>query len=1679
MKRVKQIIAGVLSGTMLLGCGWMAGIGSARAAEDGAVSGTVYSIYKAFTEDGRDTDPEFGTRSGSLNSSLSPRVIELQYQEDPEDNGKMYATFECNRLPKTDAELVSERQGNGDNISDSLSGFPIYESLDGGATWGGGYADTSARGNNYVPVGYVQNQGAENGVTGMRNCPQLYEMPETVGDLEKGTILCAGNSIEAGENGNAADVTQSGITYLDLCISDDLGRTWEHHSSIVGPIEGVCGLLDNTVWEPFFLTFEGRLYCFYSDESIDDTTDQDISYVYYDGEKWSEKQQLIYTRGARPGMPIVSQLEDGRFMLTFELNGGGQSGYILSTPNDPTQWYAADGSLQKTVSQADAIVINGSGAPYNITTESGAILYDNTSLSQIWRNTSEAPDEAGAYWIYYYTGLGSAYNRQIMERSDGRIFVVGGWNGSGISCVTLDYEMNLEKTGSLESKVDYNGASTYLAYNGTPMFTWTGTGGHAEPNQFYEFREADDGSYVLVSTNNGKAMQVQTEDLGSQVDTVAIDMEDPGQRWIFEEAEDGWYYVKNAESGLYLTTPRTDEADTMDNRYLTMEEKRKNDDSQLWKPDFVADETVPEPTETAAGWLSSGAASNMYLAVDGGTAEEGKGIILWTGPETNQEWQFQPTDSGTEYYIVNITTNKALSSPGTDENQQLVQYTKNEDDASQLWIFEKTGTDGAYYIRNKATGLYVTANGTGGLAAIVQRTGTGTAMQIWNTDAEVNAVPSEMEDFDGLESGLASASNTGDESTDQYLAVNGGSTADGAELSTWTGLNGGPEPNQVWAFRETDEEGVYRIVNTNSGRAIAAQNRVEGQRLVQKTIDENDETQLWSFVATEKENTYRIWNNSTRFYLTADVPASGSRVLQKNYEDSDLQLWVTDAEVVTKDITYDYSISIVRKDGVSVTYTVDDATGAITFLASPREYYEVSGIDLEINGTALGNGTENSDGSVEFVYTPDTADADLTVHATADVKTTDYYIINPEDNYSGRNQCLSPRVVEGLNGELYATFENGTPSEIQPDEYSFPIYRSDDKGETWTRVGEILNDDTVHPDSYYRITSYTDTGAPSTAVEVEEGDEGAVRHPWSMQNCPQLFVLPEDAGGLEAGTLICAGVAVPVEAGAEEVSDAGYGGLWDSSLDLYYSTDGGATWTYRSTIATGGENGRNIMGYDPIWEPFFVYYEDTLICYYSDETVPGDNGGQILVYKTSTDGGATWSGTTTIVDTHARPGMPVVSQMANGKWILTYETVGLNPIKAGYKIADNPFDWENVSDWGDTLPGINGTYGGSPYVYTLADGRIVAGTGSLSEVFVNTREDATGDWIACETGAPAGYNRCYLQLSTGEFVIAGTEGSGFAGQGNKIFVKVMDPDEVFSAVPTFDSISVTGPDTTEYDLGDDLDLTGLVVTANYSDGSSREISSDAYTVSGYDADTAGKQEITVAYAGKTDTFTVTVKEESGTDPQEPVLERIEVTTLPDKTEYKVGEELDLTGMVVTAYYSNHESEAVTDYTVEGFDSSAAGGVELTVRYGDKTTVFTVNVTEESTEPGGEDPSQPGGENPSQPGGEDPSDPGQTGGEDPEQPGGEDPSQPGGENPGQPGGENPADPGQPDGNDQNTGGDGQSTDGNVQNSGSGSNDGAGSNSPKTGDSTNLLLWACAAAAALAAAGYTVVKRKKVR
>ena len=72
---------------------------------------------------------------------------------------------------------------------------------------------------------------------------------------------------------------------------------------------------------------------------------------------------------------------------------------------------------------SDGVRINNSGSPYNITASTGAVVYNNNALGQIWVNSSKSPDEKGAFWRYYNTGLGGAYNRQIQQLDNGNLFI--------------------------------------------------------------------------------------------------------------------------------------------------------------------------------------------------------------------------------------------------------------------------------------------------------------------------------------------------------------------------------------------------------------------------------------------------------------------------------------------------------------------------------------------------------------------------------------------------------------------------------------------------------------------------------------------------------------------------------------------------------------------------------------------------------------------------------------------------------------------------------------------------------------------------------------------------------------------------------------------------------------------------------------------------------------------------------------------------------------------------------------------------------------------------------------------------------------------------------------------------------------------------------------------------------
>ena len=163
-------------------------------------------------------------------------------------------------------------------------------------------------------------------------------------------------------------------------------------------------------------------------------------------------------------------------------------------------------------------------------------------------------------------------------------------------------------------------------------------------------------------------------------------------------------------------------------------------------------------------------------------------------------------------------------------------------------------------------------------------------------------------------------------------------------------------------------------------------------------------------------------------------------------------------------------------------------------------------------------------------------------------------------------------------------------------------------------------------------------------------------------------------------------------------------------------------------------------------------------------------------------------------------------------------------------------------------------------------------------------------------------------------------------------------------------IEITSPpNKTTYNAGENINLTGIVVTATFSDGSTQDVTSECtFTPSSgtvvYENTTKitanWTWEDTIAYTTNT---AITVKR---------VLAGISITTAPAKTTYYKGDSLDLTGMVVTATFSSGATEVVTSgcsfSPTNGSALSSYGAVTVKVSYTEngvtKTATTPVTVT---------------------------------------------------------------------------------------------------------------------------------------
>jgi hypothetical protein len=307
--------------------------------------------------------------------------------------------------------------------------------------------------------------------------------------------------------------------------------------------------------------------------------------------------------------------------------------------------------------------------------------------------------------------------------------------------------------------------------------------------------------------------------------------------------------------------------------------------------------------------------------------------------------------------------------------------------------------------------------------------------------------------------------------------------------------------------------------------------------------------------------------------------------------------------------------------------------------------------------------------------------------------------------YCSRPYCIAyARSAQLPSGKLVATYEDNN----QPlnNNMSWPIWSSTNNGASWSRTSSV-------PDTSPRR--------------------------WGNWASPFLYVLPQQIGTMPAGTLLMAGMNSPPDKTA-------------LALQIYKSNNEGATWSWVSEVTLGGGEWGS-PNPTPIWEPYLLVANNRLIVYYSDERDKA-NHDQKIVHQTSTNG-LTWGPVVedvAMANRALRPGMPVVTRMANGQYIMVFEMVGAAGQPNNYKISSNPESW-NAPNGGTTIDN-----GGSPFIITLPDGRLAYNSYGSTDIRINTNNGA-GAWTPVHTTMPRGYSRVLQYVrGTGRVLILSIEG---------------------------------------------------------------------------------------------------------------------------------------------------------------------------------------------------------------------------------------------------------------------------------------------------------------------------------
>ena len=149
-------------------------------------------------------------------------------------------------------------------------------------------------------------------------------------------------------------------------------------------------------------------------------------------------------------------------------------------------------------------------------------------------------------------------------------------------------------------------------------------------------------------------------------------------------------------------------------------------------------------------------------------------------------------------------------------------------------------------------------------------------------------------------------------------------------------------------------------------------------------------------------------------------------------------------------------------------------------------------------------------------------------------------------------------------------------------------------------------------------------------------------------------------------------------------------------------------------------------------------------------------------------------------------------------------------------------------------------------------------------------------------------------------------------------------------------LKVIQPTKTKYEYGEDIDLTGGKVSLVTASGKIKEtVDLTAAMISGFESKKEGTQNINVSYKGFNSSFNVNVKD---------TFKAISMASMPNKTSYKYGEDIDATGATIyVVKTSGIYTINVTKDMISGYSPNTSGNQSITVTYAGLKTNFIVYV----------------------------------------------------------------------------------------------------------------------------------------